>query len=200
MTIINVENKPILGIPKLINANKSVTSLQKTLKKSFTLSGIGLHSGNMVDTTVYPAEKDTGFVLRDENGTVPALASNVIDTSRGTTIGNHSSRFKTVEHLIAALFGMGIDNAVIEMHGGECPALDGSALEYVNQIRKAGTIEQDCVRNYIELTEPVWIGSEKGYILAVPSDELRFTFVLQYNHPMIGSQIVSYKVDEFIQG
>jgi UDP-3-O-[3-hydroxymyristoyl] N-acetylglucosamine deacetylase len=196
MTIVNIEKNPILincGQPAVC---KSLVSYQRTLKSSFTLSGVGLHSGNMVDITIRPAPADTGIVFQDERSQVAALASNVVDTSRGTTIGNKISHFKTVEHLVASLYAMGIDNAIVEMHGGESPALDGSALVYVQQIQKTGVVAQDSFREYIELSEPLWIGSEKGYILAVPSDELRFTFVLQYNHPMIGSQVVSYKLDE----
>ncbi len=169
---------------------------QTTLRDSIHLTGKGLHSGEKVDIRVHPAPSYTGIVFTDGVTTVQAKASNVVDTSRGTTVGSNGTKYRTVEHLLAALRGCGVDNAVIEMNGAETPALDGSAAPYAQALEAAGIISLDSYRRYIELDKPVCVRTNGSFILAVPSDEMRITYVMNYKHPMIGSQVFSYVLDE----
>ncbi|MCE5324549.1 UDP-3-O-acyl-N-acetylglucosamine deacetylase [bacterium] len=170
-----------------------VTSNQTTIAESVRLTGTGLHSGDQTTVFIHPADNDLGIVFSDgENNIVRALASNVTDTSRGTTIGSNGTSFRTIEHLMAALSGEGIDNAIIEVLGPELPALDGSALVYSEAIDAAGVVELDAKRRLVELKDPICVRQNGSYILAVPAPRLSITYVLNYDHPMIGSQTASY--------
>lgn len=169
---------------------------QMTLAKSVKLSGKGLHSGRDTVVEIHPAPENTGIVFRHGLHTVSGLASNVVDTSRGTTIGFNGFRVLTVEHLMAALRGMGVDNAFVEVVGGETPALDGSAKAYVKAIKRAGLVEQEAERRMISLTEPICVRRKDSFILAVPADEMRITYVIDYDHPLIGSQSSDYVLNE----
>lgn len=172
------------------------SSLQKTLKKDVCLSGIGLHSGKKTTITIHPADENTGIVFSDGSHTVRALASKVIDTSRGTTIGEYSTRLLTIEHLMAALRGRGIDNAFVEIIGPETPALDGSSRLYIKAIDEVGLVEQAELRKTIVLNEPIWVQASDSYILATPYDGLRLTYVMNYKHPLIGAQTSTYILNE----
>ncbi len=175
---------------------EEVAVYQRTLADSVVLSGKGLHSG--CDTTVemQPAPENTGIVFRHGKDTITGLASNVVDTSRGTTIGFNGFRILTVEHLMAALSGLGVDNAYVEVVGGETPALDGSAAPYVHAIETVGLVEQSARRRRITITEPVCVRRRDSFILAVPSSELSITYVMDYDHPLIGSQTSDYVLRE----
>lgn len=174
----------------------AVASFQMTLKDSVKLTGKGLHSGHDACIRIHPAPEDTGIVFTDGKHTIDALASNVIDTSRGTTIGYNGFRVLTIEHLLSALSGKGVDNAIVEVTGCETPALDGSAGPYVDAIESAGLAELDAVRKPIVLTEPVCVRKNDSFILAVPAPYLRITYVLHYDHPMIGAQSLTYLLEE----
>ena len=167
-------------------------SLQITVAGTVKLSGRGLHSGRDTRVAIHPAPEDTGIVFSDGKNTIRGLAANVVDTSRGTTIGSNGARIRTVEHLMAALRGTGVDNALVEVLGPEAPALDGSALPYVEAIDSVGLVELDACRQAVELAEPVWIQRNGSFVLAVPAPRLRITYVMSYDHPMIGSQSATY--------
>jgi len=171
-------------------------ALQMTLKDSVKLSGKGLHSGHETIVEIHPAPENTGIVFRHGSHEMSGLASNVVDTSRGTTIGFNGFKVLTIEHLMAALRGKGVDNAIIEVVGGETPALDGSAQPYIEAIDRVGLTEQECERRLISITEPVCVRRKDSYILAVPAPYLRITYVMNYRHPMIGSQTSSYIFSE----
>lgn len=193
MTVLEIEElkKQMTGA-----AACSVASYQRTLKNRIVLSGRGLHSGDDSRIILHPAGENTGILFTNGTCTTRALAHNVIDTSRGTTIGYNGDSFRTVEHLMAALRGRGVDNVVVEFSGCETPALDGSAKPIVDAIDDVGLEELDTERRPIRLTEPVCVRQNGSFILAVPASELRITYVLHYDHPMIGSQTATFVLEE----
>jgi len=191
MTILSVN-----GTKRARMSRENGVVFQTTLADSVALSGRGLHSGRETAVEIHPAPENTGIVFRHGLRTVSGLASNVVDTSRGTTIGFNGFRVLTVEHLMAALHGSGVDNAYVEVHGGETPALDGSAAPYVEAIQSVGRIEQVAERNRIAITEPICVRRADSFILAVPAPEMRITYVLDYDHPLIGCQTSNYTINE----
>lgn len=190
----------ILKIDRSDRAARSVREdsvlFQMTLAETVKLSGKGLHSGKKSVVEIHPAPENTGIVFRHGLTTMSALASNVVDTSRGTTIGFNGLKVMTVEHLMAALRGAGVDNAFIEISGGETPALDGSSGPYIEAIESVGLVEQEAERRTISLQEPVCVRRNDSFILAVPADEMRITYVMSYDHPMIGTQSCTYVLSE----
>ncbi|MDH7600877.1 MAG: UDP-3-O-acyl-N-acetylglucosamine deacetylase [Armatimonadota bacterium] len=176
--------------------SRRAAARQQTLASAVTLRGRGLHGGDECAVTIHPAEPDTGIVFVGLSERIPAVVDNVVDTSRGTTLGVNGTRVRTVEHLMAALRGKGIDNAVVEVRGTETPALDGSALPYVEAIDSTGVVAQDRPRATLRLREPVVVRQNGSFIAAVPGIGLRITYVLNYDHPLIGAQVVTYKFSE----
>jgi len=171
-------------------------NFQRTLAEPVTISGTGLHSGDSVKVILHPAEEDVGIVFAANGQRVAGLAANVVETARGTTIGLNGARFRTVEHLMAALHGLGVDNSYVEVQGSEMPALDGSAIPYVDAIGAAGTVELSKRRNMLSLQEPVWVEGKDSFILAVPSNQLKITYIMRYEHPLIGRQTATFILNE----
>ena len=177
---------------------------QKTLAKEFSLSGVGLHTGKQVNLKVKPAAENHGFIFQrtdlDEMPTVKALVENVSTTKRGTSLNQNGADVHTTEHLLAALYGMQIDNALIELDGPEVPILDGSSYPFIELIEKAGIVDQEADQNYLELTENIkYEDTERGVeMLAVPDSEFRLTVMVDYNSPLLGTQHASmYNIREF---
>ncbi len=181
-----------------------MADMQKTLKDSAKLSGIGLHTGEKVNITILPAAENHGFKFQrvDMEGqpTIKADCDLVVATDRGTTLEENGARVYTTEHLLAALVGMEVDNALIQIDGPEVPIMDGSSWLFVEAIEKAGLIEQNAERNYFELTENIkWEDLEKGVeFLAVPDDHYRLTVMVDYKSPVLGTQHATmYNLAEF---
>ena len=181
-----------------------MTDMQKTLKDSAKLSGIGLHTGEKVNITILPAAENHGFKFQrvDIEGqpTIKADCDLVVATDRGTTLEENGARVYTTEHLLAALVGMEVDNALIQIDGPEVPIMDGSSWLFVEAIEKAGLVEQNAERNYFELTENIkWEDLEKGVeFLAVPDDHYRLTVMVDYKSPVLGTQHATmYNLAEF---
>ena len=181
-----------------------MADMQKTLKDSAKLSGIGLHTGEKVNITILPAAENHGFKFQrvDIEGqpTIKAGCDLVVATDRGTTLEENGARVYTTEHLLAALVGMEVDNALIQIDGPEVPIMDGSSWLFVEAIEKAGLIEQNAERNYFELTENIkWEDLEKGVeFLAVPDDHYRLTVMVDYKSPVLGTQHATiYNLGEF---
>ena len=130
---------------------------QNTIASAFSLSGIGIHSGTQGRITVHPAEENTGRVFRVGKVEIPARVNYVTDTRRCTTLGNAGTTISTVEHLLSALYGMQIDNAMIEVEGVEIPILDGSALPFVEAIQSVGIAAQTAAANVMTLVEEIHI-------------------------------------------
>ena len=159
---------------------------------SAVLSGVGLHSGAGASVRLLPAPSGTGLVFRRAGGgqEIPALASNVSDTSRCTRLSAGGVEVQTVEHVLSALAGLGIDDAVIEIDGGsEVPAMDGSAAPFAQAILAAGLREQAESVQPIVLTQPVFVSERGSTIVALPSETLSLTVVLDYpRQPYLGTQ------------
>ncbi len=167
---------------------------QRTLKREVTLSGRGLHTGVEVTITFKPAPADHGyvFVRTDLEGRpqIKAIADHVTETLRGTTIEQNGVSVATIEHAMAALYGMGIDNALIEIDGPEAPILDGSSIKYVEAFREAGIEEQDAKRDYFEVKEKIaYSDEERGVDLMIyPDDHLSINVLIDYNSKVLGNQ------------
>lgn len=170
---------------------------QRTIAGEVSFNGKGLHSGCDVHVTIKPADANSGIKFQriDLEGQplIPALAENVIDTARGTTIAKKDAKVSTIEHLMAALFGCGVDNATIEIDGPEVPIMDGSAREFVNQISSVGTTEQDAERVYYEISAKTKFElKEKGIeIVAYPDDEWSCDVKIDFNSKVVGKQYAS---------
>ena len=167
---------------------------QQTLAGPISFSGKGLHTGVTVNMTVHPATDNHGIVFRrvDLEGTptVPALCEYVTDTSRGTTIEKGAAKVSTIEHIISALWTMGVDNALIDIDGPETPIMDGSAREYVEKIQQTGLVEQKSARKYYEVTEKqVYTIPDKGVaIIIYPDDEFTVSVHIDFNSKVVGNQ------------
>ena len=171
---------------------------QRTLASSISFEGKGLHTGLQVTMTVNPAEDNHGITFRrvDLEGEpeVPALCEYVTDTSRGTTIEKGAAKVSTIEHILSALWTLGVDNATIDINAPETPIMDGSAKEYAARISEVGTIEQTAERRYYEVTEKqVYTLPEKGVaIVLYPDDEFSVSVHVDYNSKVVGNQYATY--------
>ena len=177
---------------------------QKTVAAPISFKGKGLHTGLDVKMTVLPADPDTGIRFRrvDLEGRpeIEALADYVVDTSRGTTLEKGEARISTIEHIMAALWAGGVDNAVVETDAPEAPIMDGSALEYVEALQKTGLVEQDAERQYYDITEKVsYYDIERGVeIAAYPDDEFSINVSIDFNSKVLGNQYARLdKTDKF---
>ena len=167
---------------------------QITIKKSVSMSGIGLHTGTECHMTFKPAPENYGirFIRADLGGKpeIPAIADNVIDVSRGTTIGIGEAKVHTIEHVLAAIAGLQIDNIKIELDGIEPPVGDGSSLPYVKVLQKAGFEQQEAPKDYLVIDKTVMYHDEEKNIdiVALPLDNYRVTVMVDYQNPALGSQ------------
>ena len=171
---------------------------QQTIKEAFSISGVGIHTGEECKLTFKPAPSNYGIKFRrvDLDGTpeIDAHIDNVIDTTRGTTIGNDKLQIHTVEHVLAAASGLKIDNLLIELDNIEIPILDGSAKKFVELFIESGFKELDSHRVELIIDEPIIYNNPKAGIdiHVVPSDKFRITFMMDYKHPSLGTQYTSY--------
>lgn len=177
---------------------------QKTLKAPITFTGKGLHTGVEVNMTFKPAPDSHGYVFKriDLPGQplINALAENVVETSRGTTLEENGARIATIEHVLASFVGMGIDNVLIEVDGPEAPILDGSSREYANAIDATGTVEQQTDRKYFILKEKLeYYDEEHGiHIIAYPDKIQSINVLIDYNSKVLGNQYASLEeLDNF---
>ncbi|MDN5211987.1 bifunctional UDP-3-O-[3-hydroxymyristoyl] N-acetylglucosamine deacetylase/3-hydroxyacyl-ACP dehydratase [Fulvivirgaceae bacterium BMA12] len=167
---------------------------QHTIKEPVTVSGVGLHTGVETNMTFLPAKPNHGIKFQrvDLQGEpiVEADVDNVVDLSRGTTIEQHGARINTVEHTLAALVGMQIDNVLVQLDGPEPPIMDGSSKMFIDSIEKVGTEEQNALRNFFEIPEGIFYRdkSRDVEIAALPLDDYRLTVMVDYNSPVLGSQ------------
>ena len=167
--------------------------LQQTVRKSYSFEGKGLHTGRVARMTINPAPADTGIRFRrtdiGEDAYVDALAENVSCTARSTTISQGEASVSTIEHILSALTGMGVDNALIDIDNVEVPILDGSAKPYIDAIWGDGFEQQDAPRRYIELSETVEMTNEKGSVVRIePADEFSYDIKVDFNSRVLGVQ------------
>jgi UDP-3-O-[3-hydroxymyristoyl] N-acetylglucosamine deacetylase/3-hydroxyacyl-[acyl-carrier-protein] dehydratase len=170
---------------------------QHTIRKPVTVSGVGLHTGVNANMTFLPAKPNFGIKFQriDIEGQpiVEADVDNVVDLSRGTTLEKHGAKVATVEHTMASLVGLEIDNVLIQLDGPEIPIMDGSSKPFVDALTQIGFEEQNALRNFFEVREPVFYRdpSRDVEIAALPLDDYRVTVMIDYNSPVLGSQHAS---------
>ncbi len=185
-------------------SNNSSVVRQCTIKDAITISGVGLHTGIMTNLTFRPAAENHGYKFQriDLPGRpiVEADVDNVTDTDRGTTISKDGAKISTIEHVLAALAGMEIDNVLMEIDGPEVPIMDGSARPFIDVLEKTGKKEQQEERHYYYLSENITYEDpkRKTEMLAVPSEDFRLTVMVDYNSDLLGTQHATlYNIGEF---
>jgi UDP-3-O-[3-hydroxymyristoyl] N-acetylglucosamine deacetylase len=172
--------------------------LQRTLKQEVVFEGIGLHTGRYAKVRLKPAQRDTGIVFTriDKEIALKASVSSVADTAFSTTLAYDGVKIRTVEHLLAALSGLGIDNLIVEVHGSEIPILDGSSIELISLILESGIAKQGKKRPFLRITNPVVFTEGHTEIVALPHDGRRITYRIHFNHHFLGEQKLSLEITE----
>ena len=172
---------------------------QKTLKNSVRATGIGLHSGAPVELRILPAEVDEGIVFRRmdlaDTETIDARARNVIDTDMSTTLSNGRTRVATVEHLMAAFAGLGVDNAVVEVDSQELPIMDGSAAPYVFLLQSAGIVNQNKPRQFLRVLREVCHAEGDMLVRLEPYPGFQINYTLFYDHPVFENHNASVTLE-----
>lgn len=181
-----------------------MTDMQKTIKNEVSIKGVGLHTGVEVTMTFKPANVDHGYKFKrvdlEKQTIIPALAENVVDTARGTTIAKGDVRISTIEHALAAAYCLEIDNLLIEIDGPEVPIMDGSSKYFFQILNEAGIQEQDAEREYFVVHENVrYVNKELGIeIIAYPDDKYSIDVLIDFNSKVLGHQFASMSdVSEF---
>ncbi len=147
--------------------------------------------------TLSPAAADTGILFRAADGTfIPATPDHVVDTRSATTVGAFGVKVRSIEHLMAAVSALGIDNLLVDVDAEEIPATDGSAKPFVELLYSAGRVSQPAPREPLAIPEPVRVGDESRWLQILPSDSLRISYTLDNRHPAIGLQVASLEVTE----
>ncbi|MGM0548040.1 MAG: UDP-3-O-acyl-N-acetylglucosamine deacetylase [Bacillota bacterium] len=176
---------------------------QQTIKKEIIVQGIALHSGQEAELKLKPAQPGSGIVFSrldlEQKIKIPAEPASVVNLVRNTTIGSKeikAAKISTIEHLMAAVWGSGIDNLIIEVSGPEIPVIDGSALPYYQQILAAGLKEQSQKRRLFKIKEPIFARAESSYITILPYDGFKISYTLDYEHPVIGSSYFEFEAEK----
>lgn len=177
---------------------------QKTIKKDFSISGKGLHTGLTANVTLHPAKEDHGIIFRrtdlDQPVLIEADVDNVVDVSRSTTLGKDGVRISTVEHLLAAISGLEIDNILIDIDSEEIPILDGSSQPFIDQLLDVETVEQNVTKSYLVIREPITVRDEERNIeLTIsPAPEYNATAMIDYGSKVLGTQHARInKIEDF---
>ncbi|MES2166254.1 MAG: UDP-3-O-acyl-N-acetylglucosamine deacetylase [Pseudomonadota bacterium] len=173
------------------------SSRQTTLRSQVTVTGIGVHSGSPVSVTIGPAEINSGFVFTRADREVAAIAASVIATNFATVLGDHQGPLvSTAEHVLAALRGMGVDNATIEVDGPEVPIMDGSAAPFVDAIDRAGIVQQNAARRFIEVLKPVQVEMGESFGELRPhAGGFRAELEIDFANSSIGRQAYAFDLD-----
>ncbi|HOW57616.1 MAG TPA: UDP-3-O-acyl-N-acetylglucosamine deacetylase [Smithellaceae bacterium] len=174
--------------------------LQRTLKKKINCSSVGLHSGRKVNMQIKPAPVDTGviFIRKDLPDATPVIAhfNNVCDTTLATSLGTNGVTVATVEHVLSAFCGMGVDNAIVELDSFEIPIMDGSALPFVNFLKEVGTHSQGKIKKMLVIKKPVSVSEGDGNATLLPADEFKITYDIDFKHPAISRQSYTMKFSD----
>ncbi|MDC9725048.1 MAG: UDP-3-O-acyl-N-acetylglucosamine deacetylase [Gammaproteobacteria bacterium] len=172
---------------------------QRTLKNVIRATGVGLHSGDTVYLTLRPAAPNTGIIFRridlDPVVEIEAKAENVGETALSTTLVQHGQRVSTVEHLLSAFAGLGIDNAYIDLNAAEVPIMDGSAGPFVFLIQSAGIEEQSAAKQFIRITKPVVLDDGDKWAKFEPFDGFKVSFTIDFEHPAFTGRPQQVDVD-----
>jgi UDP-3-O-[3-hydroxymyristoyl] N-acetylglucosamine deacetylase len=172
---------------------------QRTLKNTIRATGVGLHTGDKIYLTLKPAPADTGIVFRRVDLAppvdIPARAENVGDTTLSTTLMKGDVRVSTVEHLLSAMAGLGIDNAYVELSAAEVPIMDGSAGPFVFLIQSAGIEEQDAPKRFIRIKRKVAVSSDDKSASFEPFDGFKVSFSIEFDHPAFNDRELTAEID-----
>lgn len=152
-------------------------SVQKTLSSSVVIEGIGLHTGRHCRIRLRPNDVGEGIAFLCNGGTIPARAEYVVSTRRAVTLGSNGRQVSTVEHVLAALYGLGIANAIVEVDGPEIPTLDSSAAPFVRKMQEAGIEALGAETSFRKLAAPVWVAEKESLVLALPYAGLKLTYI-----------------------
>lgn len=179
---------------------------QKTLAGSFSLFGKGLHTGLNLTVTFNPAPENSGYKIQriDLEGEpiIQAIAENVVDTSRGTVVSNGEARCSTIEHAMAALYALGIDNCLIQVNGPEFPILDGSSIMYVENIRRVGVVEQNAPKDFYVIKKKIEFRDDEtgSSIIILPDEQFSITTMISFDSQFINSQFATLdNMDDFTE-
>jgi len=172
--------------------------LQKTLRHEVGFEGIGLHTGRFAKVRLKPAPRDTGivFVRRDRQVAIRASVDAVTDTAFSTTIGYNGVKIRTVEHILAAIAGLGIDNLIIEVNGPEIPILDGSSVELTILLMKGGIAKQSKNKPRLRITNPLVLTDGNAELAVFPYNGRRITYTIHFNHHLLGEQELSVELNK----
>ena len=172
---------------------------QRTLNKPISAAGVGLHTGQRVEMTLRPASEDIGIRFRRLDIHPPqeiqANAHNVTDTKLGTTITQNDASIMTVEHLLAAFSGLGIDNAYVDIHGPEVPIMDGSAASFILLVELAGIKEQKAPKKFLRIKKNVRVEDNGKFAEFKPYNGYRLSFQIEFEHPMIQNKLTEFTFD-----
>ena len=172
---------------------------QRTLSKPISAAGVGLHTGQRVEMTLRPASEDIGICFRrldiDPVQEIQANAHNVTDTKLGTTITQNDASIMTVEHLLAAFSGLGIDNAYVDIHGPEVPIMDGSAASFILLVELAGIKEQKAPKKFLRIKKNVRVEDDGKFAEFKPYNGYRLSFQIEFEHPMIQNKLTEFTFD-----
>ena len=170
---------------------------QQTVANAVSCAGVGLHSGQPVTLTLRPAPPNTGVVFVNRNGhagaSIAASVEHLVPTELCTAISGNGFQVKTIEHILAALAGLDIDNVYVEVDAGEVPVMDGSAAHFVRLIRSAGIVPQSRRQPYLKITRPLEVVDGDRRVRIEPSSTTKITYSIHYNHPLIQTQTYAYE-------
>ena len=171
---------------------------QRTLRRQISCAGIGLHSGNKVTLTLKPAPPDTGIVFRrtDVGIEIPATVKHVTAVHYATVLGRNGATVETVEHLLAALVSVGIDNVVVELTHNEVPIMDGSAAPFLFLVQEAGVKRLAAPRRYLKVLRPVQVANSDKRIAIYPSDHFKVSYTISFDHPVLRHQSRTERITE----
>lgn len=175
----------------MLAASENQVHVQKTLRRTVTCAGIGLHSSKKVSLSLKPAPPDSGIQFRraDLGGReIPANVANLSDVQYATRLEADAASVETVEHLLAALVGIGVDNVVIELNHSEVPIMDGSAAPFVYLVQEAGIKHQTIPRRFLKVTRPISLSLDHKHIALYPSDHFKVTYSISFDHPLLRHQ------------
>ena len=171
---------------------------QRTLSSKIKASGVGLHTGKKISLTLKPAPSNSGIVFKRtdiESAPIKASLENVFDTRLSTSLSNNEIKISTVEHLLSALAGIGIDNAIIELDGPEVPIMDGSARPFVFMIQSAGIQEQSAAKKFIKIKKTIEVKQDEKWAKIEPFDGFKVAFTIDFDHPAFSETSQSSEID-----
>ena len=172
---------------------------QRTIKNVIRATGVGLHTGNKVYLTLRPAAPDAGIIFRrvdlDEPVEIYAKAENVCDTQLSTTLGENGAKVSTVEHLLSAMAGLGIDNAYVDLSADEVPIMDGSSGPFVFLLQSAGIVEQNKAKRFIRITKPIIVEEEDKWAKFEPFEGFKVSFTISFKHPVFDGAPQQAEID-----